>query len=166
MDEKILKTLKPGEQLVEMQECLLHSRKVYEVTIYTKRRLFGYSKYTYPFYFDTKEVAELFLKYRSYFGLYEKRPTYAWSSNEKYLYLKLENSEHDTMYIMIDDHKLHNNGIKYQLERNGIWAGEINDWEQAYLEIRHNKHFMEIFNFANIGLKNDKTYIFKMIENQ
>ena len=165
MDKNILNTLKPGEHLVEMQECSLHNRTVIEVTIYTKRRLFGCKKYTYPFYFDNKKIAENFLKYRSFFGIYEKHPSYMSWNEDKFLYLKLENSDHNALYVMVDDYQSHNYGVRYQLKRNGIWAGEINDDEQLYMEYKHNKSFMEIFNFADIGLKNNKTYVFKMIEN-
>lgn len=126
LSKDILNKLKIGEHAVEMQECLISNTKiVYKVTLYTcKRGLFKnhYSEFIFPFYFNTKALAEEFLQHYDDFQL-------CWGSywdngDRACLMLYAKNSTQEKKYWMVDCDKPNTN--KAQLTEGGVWGGVVN----------------------------------------
>ena len=175
MDSNILDNLNIGEKYIEMEESTLHDMDIIEVTIYTcKRNIFGFrviDTYKFPFYFTSKELVEKFIKYYNYFRLYEAT-YYHYGSERKSLLIQAKgNKENFHKWYMIDEKQLsYHNTISYDphLASNGIWGGKVSWDGNGYVPIdeKHIKDFMGVIDEANIPVKKEKTYIFKMVENK
>ena len=175
MKNDALNNLKVGEQLVEMQECTLHNMNVIEVTLYKCiSSFFGFKKiktYVFPFYFTSKELVENFLKFYNYFKI--GRDPLRWFDDIKCISLIVKGQT--GKYHMVDEYKC----IDYNksrisnpytfkpcaLEEKGIWDGKLNDTTDMYPSYMNQSYnFMELLDRCNIPIKNEKTYMFKMIE--
>lgn len=73
---------------------------------------------------------------------------------------------------MVDEYKCiyyNNNHYKFlpcALEEKGIWNGKLNDNIDMYpSDMDKCYNFMELLDMHNIPIKSEKTYMFKMIEN-
>lgn len=177
MDSKLLNELNKGDKLVEMTEYTLHNEIVYNVSVYIcegvgllfKRRKI--KKYTYPFYFKTKEIANDFLSHWGDFSLVEV--TY-WNSGEYDCYALILNNDHrERRFFMIDSYKRKRYsgliGEYAQLEPKGVWNGVVTEAEHG----RYGTHDMYMFNYNKIyeivdlpRKTNSKSYIFKMIKEE
>ena len=166
MDKQLLNTLNKGEKLVEMTEVTIHGKTVIKTILYTCTGVNIFNKrkietYEFPFYFETKELAEEFLKYWDELKLYVD--SYWDNKNKPCFSLYANNQKSNTTYIMIDSWK---NKIfaKNQLCKNGIWGGQV----IKYLDGRYFTYendcfdYKEIFNLENVG--KNRTYIFKMVK--
>lgn len=170
MKTDTLNNLKVGEQLVEMQECTLHNMNVIEVTLYKCVSIFGFRKiktYVFPFYFTSKGLVESFLKFYNYFKI-SKEPL-RWFDDIKCISLVVKGQT--GKYHMVDEYKCvyynkHHYGLPCALEEKGIWNGKLNDNIDMYPNVMDQCYnFMELLDSCNIAIKSEKTYTFKMIEN-
>ena len=168
MDKEILKNTKPGEKLVEMLEYTQHGETVYQVTVHLcKKGLFGkrFSKFTYPFYFKTKEFAKEFLKYYDEFVIVN---TSYWNNQDISCYGLAHRKEINTLFVMIDSVKQKQySGLtgKYaQLQYDGVWDGLV--CESQYGEYATHDMYMfdfkKIYDKINVAINGTKRYIFKM----
>jgi len=173
MTNDILNGLNVGEHVVEIQECVLHDQSVVKVTIYKCISISWLSKhrdietYEFPFYFKSKEIAEDFLQY---YKKFEVRYDSYWDERNKECYtLRLSHYDTHLKYYMVDDFK-HENRYNFrdkcQLGKRGVWNGIVNTDGQYYTYERNNINFKDIFKFEDIATETNKSYIFKMIENE
>ena len=128
--EEISKALKPGHQIVEIIECGRCNRTIYDVYIYKRIPFFfglfsRVKKSTFPFYFETKELAEEFLKF--YPEIYPVGGSY-WDSNDIFCY-HLSSDFCENAYAMVDAFKqkgyIQGHKDKHFLQSNGVWGGVI-----------------------------------------
>jgi hypothetical protein len=128
--EEISKVLKKNNQVVEIIECERSARTIYDAYIYKRISLFfglfsRIKKTTFPFYFETKELAEEFLTF--YPEIYHADGTY-WDHGDIHCYFLTSNQcEHD--YAMVDAFKQKGyataHSDEYFLQSNGVWGGVI-----------------------------------------
>lgn len=174
MTKEELLTYKDGEKAVEIQEYQLGATNeispgptVYKVTIYSniKKGFFGnvkYSKYTFPFYFNSKKLIEDFLKYYDYFYIDDGE---YWDEGYKNcLILKMDNFDYS--YYMNDCIKSDSAAVnnKSQLQYNGIWDGYVvNSNDGKYWMHRYNRiYFTEILKMNCIPIETKNIYHYKM----
>lgn len=133
--EEIANSLTGNNHIVEVVECVCNQRPVYIVNVYSRgfiSRWFGLckkiniNKYTYPFYFEKKELIEEFMKY--YPELYVTDGTY-WDHEDIWC-LMLDADFSANSYYMVDSFKKKGYSAcktkdKYHLQDNGIWGGEV-----------------------------------------
>lgn len=128
--EEISKVLKKNNQVVEIIEGGRCNQIIYDVYIYKRVPFFfglfsRIKKTTFPFYFETKELAEEFLTF--YPEIYHTDGSY-WDGNYIDCYfLTSDYCEHD--YAMVDAFKqkghIPSHSDKYFLQKNGVWGGVI-----------------------------------------
>ena len=169
MDKNILDTLNIGEHVVEIKKYMLHNEYVYQVTVYTCCKILFWKhikKYTYPFYFASKNIAEEFIKY--YDDFYVSIGSY-WDSGDKICYML--NATHglgEGKYWMIDDYKYrqdpHAIGKHFHLKDDGVWNGVVNTYAHFSTYYNYNINFKEILNRESVLSETDSTYIFKMVK--
>ena len=169
MNKQLLNTLNKGEKLVEMTEVIIHEETVIKTVLYTcvgvnifnKRKI---ETFEFQFYFETKELAEEFLKYWDELKLYDA--SYWDNRNKPCFGLYVNNQESSTAYIMIDSwrNKAFTIDPKNQLRKNGIWGGQVIKALDGRYYTYKSKCFdyKEIFNLENIGKNTNRTYIYKM----
>lgn len=171
MDKQLLNTLNKGEKLVEMTEVTLHEETVIKTILYTcvgvnifnKRKI---ETFEFPFYFETKELAEEFLKYWDELWICE---TTYWDNKFKPCFgLYVSGGQEIKPYIMVDSwrNEVFNIDPKNQLSKNGIWGGQVVKYDNG-------RHFTfkgdcfdykKIFDLENVGKNTNRTYIFKMVK--
>ena len=128
--EEISKVLKKDNQIVEIIESGRCNQIIYDVHIYKRVPFFfglfsRIKKTTFPFYFETKELAEEFLTF--YPEIYHTNGSY-WDGDDIDCYfLTSDYCEHD--YAMVDAFKRKgytpSHSDKYFLRTNGVWGGVI-----------------------------------------
>ena len=169
MDKQLLNTLNKGEKLVEMTEITLHDETVIKTILYTCVGVNIFNKwkietYEFPFYFETKELAEEFLKYWDELRICK---TIYWNNIDKPCFGLYISGQENMPYIMVDSWR---NDVftvdpKNQLSKNGIWGGQV-------IKYVNGQHFTfkgdcfdykKIFALENVGKNTNKTYIFKMV---
>ena len=138
MDKQLLNTLNKGEKLVEMTEVTLHEETVIKTILYTCMGVNIFNKrkiktYKFPFYFETKELAEEFLKYWDDLWICE---TAYWDNKSKPCFGLCVGGQETMPYIMVDSWRNDVFSIdpKNQLLKNGIWGGQV-------LKHDNGKHF-------------------------
>lgn len=170
MDKQLLNTLNKGEKLVEMTEVTLNEETVIKTILYTcigvnifnKRKI---ETYEFPFYFETKELAEEFLKYWD--DLWICETTY-WDIEPKPCFGLFVNGQENKPYIMVDSWRndVFNIDPINQLLKNGIWGGQVLKYDKG----RYHTYkidcfdYKKIFDLENYGKNTNKTYIFKMVK--
>jgi hypothetical protein len=128
--EEISKVLKKNNQVVEIIEGERCNQIIYDVYIYKRVSFFfglfsRIKKTTFPFYFETKELAEEFLTF--YPEIYHTDGSYWDGNNIDCYFLTSDYCEHN--YAMVDVFKKKgytpSDSDKYFLRRNGVWGGII-----------------------------------------
>ena len=168
--EEIANNLNNDNHLVEVIECDRNGRTVYKVNVYSRNvvsQWFGLSekvvvdKKTYPFYFETKEVIEEFMKY--YQKFYYRYGTYWDYGDIRCLLLDTEYSKND--YYMVDSFKKKEySGCttqdKYHLQDYGVWNGEICIDGKYHTFERTCRYFTKILELENKTLPKEgqRTY--------
>ena len=174
MTKEELLTYKDGEKAVEIQEFQISATDVicpgplvYKVTIYSniKKGFFGnvkYNKYTFPFYFNSKNLIEDFLKYFDYFRI--EYGDYWDGEDVDCLILKIPGFDYS--YYMNDYIKSISNATngKSQLQENGIWDGYVvNSNEGRYFMYERNRiYFTDILKLKFIPTETKNIYHYKM----
>lgn len=178
MNKEVLNSLKDGEQVVEMSECVLHNETVIKVIVYKchikiKRTGFfkiksieqrEFDRYEYPFYFSSKEFAQDFIENCGNFNIYQT--TYYDDKDIPCYGIKLSKYDTHLTYIMVDSFKLKNENYfhsKCQLTERGVWGGVINTDGRYYTHTRQNIKYKDILKFENIAEETGKTYTFKLV---
>lgn len=128
--EEISKILKKDNQVVEIIEGVRCNQIIYDVYIYKHVPFFfglfsRIKKTTFPFYFETKELAEEFLTF--YPEIYHTYGSYWDGEDIDCYFLTSDYCEHD--YAMVDVFKQKgytpSHSDKYFLRTNGVWGGVI-----------------------------------------
>ena len=129
--KEISKVLKKDKQIVEIIEGTRCTRTIYDVCIYKRIRFLSglfsiIKKITFPFYFETKELAEEFVKF--YPEIYHTAGSY-WDGDDKFCYF-LSSSFCENDYAMVDAFKQKGyiptkRDDKYFLQKKGVWGGVI-----------------------------------------
>lgn len=186
MKQEVLDKMKNGEKLVEIKEILDYkyagiTRTVFALIIYTcvdntsffdkifgiKRRVI--STDSFSFYFETKELAEEFVKYYDNF-LYDTY-YYADECGENHECFTLETMDSDYSCYMVDAFKNEKHKKcrtnKDFLEEGGVWGGLVyrDGLEKGeysfYIYKNEMKYFIEEFN-NELPKKEGKSYIYKL----
>lgn len=149
MNKNILNSLNTGEKAADIREYFYGDgggKTGYQVTIYTCHRfIFRYiKKYTIPFYFKTKELAQDFLKHLPEIELWSEKMCIGLDNHKiTAYYIKFKNKKQKYIYY------LYNWDNQYgQLMTGDIWNGRINcaqEVNQTVLFSMHNCEFLEIF---------------------
>lgn len=169
MDKNILNSLNNGEHVVEIKKYMLHNEYVYQVTVYTCIKILflkHFKKYTYPFYFASKQFAEEFLKYYDDFRVIN---AFYWDNEDKDCYaLEAVNGLGEGTYWMVDEHKFRKDpyavGKKFHLKDGGVWNGIVNTDARYTIFYLHNINYKEILDRESVLSETDNTYIFKMVK--
>lgn len=150
MNKDILNSLNTGEKAVDIQEYFYGEagcKTGYQVTIYTCHKfIFRYiKKYTIPFYFKTKELAQDFLKHLPEIELCSDRMRIGFDNHKiTAYYIKFKNKKQKHIYYLYNwDNQCGH------LTTNDIWDGNINcalNEHQTILYSHYNCEFLEIFN--------------------
>lgn len=151
MNKDILNSLNIGEKVADIREYFYGDgggKTGYQVTIYTCHKfIFRYiKKYTIPFYFKTKELAQDFLKHLPEIELCSEKMRIELLDNHKITayYIKFKNKKQKHIYY------LYNWNNQYgQLITGDVWDGRINcatNVHQTVLYSYYNCEFLEIFN--------------------
>lgn len=154
MDENLLKKLKPGEKLVEMQEYKYGRITAIDVTVYTCKHKGLFSKkivkYTPPFFFVSKEFAEEFLKHWDEFDI----EIGFGGKIFMYLYKNPINK-----YCMVNEYISNTTDDVLRRDR-GVWGGRL--FTSGYVGGKF--YYTDIYAKDLIPIETDKHYVFKMIE--
>jgi len=178
MKQTLLDNLQIGEKIVDIQEHFYGTNGkhlVYKVTIYSCIKfLFGFKrikKYTFPFYFASKEFAESFLQHYDSFEIYDKWYYDMWGQPDYFgLSIKLLNSKHDKyQYRMVDNLKIYGDKCDV-LREDGVWGGLVNYYlaEKRYKPLwssKYNIFYLDIQNKEELAAKegtDGKTFSYKL----
>lgn len=173
MDKNVLNGLNPGEKAVDIQEY--HWGKngyklVYKVTIYTcKSLLFTkyISKYEFPFYFESKTLAEEYIQVHDSYEIYEapKYDSYYQCTNIYYAIkpagVNTKKLHYDYLLICTDSY------VGTLLEPGEIWKGYIKicNKKTGNDEAHRNFHYTEVSTLENNAAKEGtfgNTYSYKL----
>lgn len=170
MNKEIIKDVfeSGNGKAVEMQEFILQDKIVYKVSVFYNIRkiLWKYTckEYVFPFYFETKEIVQEFLKYWDDFEIVYGE---YFNNNYRRCYQLKHHNITSNEYWMVDAFKWkqreYYDGYCH-LEKGGVWGGIINTDAHYRIYQTRNFRFIEIFNIDNIARETSNTYVFKMIK--
>lgn len=179
MNQEILDSLKIGEKAVDIQEYY-HGKNgsllVYKVIIYECIRKFLVFKkiesFAYPFYFNTKELAENFIKDIDKFEIIKNTYNLRHGTIHIYSLFPKEFEQPKNIYYMVDARHPFSCAESHsmRLDDNGIWGGLVNyETPDPYGELyrSRNMSYTEIFAKEKLASKEGsigQTFSYKLTE--
>ena len=180
MNQEILDNLKIGEKAVDIQEYYYGENGrtlVYKVTMYECIKTYlifrKIKTFSIPFYFESKEFAENFIKnYDKFKFIKNNYGGSSYGSIHAYSLYPIEINSPKHIYYMVDARHpyAYSESHSKRLEENGIWGGIVNYGQMnTYGELYRNKNisYMKMFEIEKLASKEGsigKTFSYKLTE--
>ena len=174
MNKEVLNSLKLGEKAADIQEYYWGkngSKLVYKVTIYERikvpfLRVFKrevIDEYVVPFYFETKELAEEYIKYSDQIWFRDLNLDYGFGGYG--LFLKNYSNQKNEYYLVNATGVPYDKDQEMLLYKDSVWNGKINP---SYRKPYKTKsiYFTEIFKLEELAAKEGttgQTFSYKLI---